>query len=111
MKKQCKQCHIIFEGRQNKEFCSISCKSFHNNELAKYRNRNLKLSFDRIKANKNVLVGLHQLFGNDAVSIELLERAGFQPAFTSVQSNQNVLIYDDWGLKQISKNQFQIIKL
>lgn len=111
MKKQCKQCNIIFDGRKNKDFCSITCKSAFNNEQARQRNRNLKVSFDRIKANRNILMGLHQLFGADAIGIELLERAGFQPAFTSVQSNQNVLIYDDWGLKQITMNQFQIIKL
>jgi hypothetical protein len=56
-------------------------------------------------------MGLHQLFGADAIGVELLERAGFQPAFTSFQSNQNILIYDDWGLKQITMNKFQIIKL
>ena len=61
MRKQCKQCHIMFEGRRNKDFCSISCKSFHNNELAIYRNRNLKLSFDRIKANKNVVTAQAKL--------------------------------------------------
>lgn len=110
MKKQCKQCNIVFDGRLNKDFCSVSCKSTFNNELTRQRNNNLKKSFDRIKANRNILIGLYQLFGNDAVSIELLERAGFKPAFTSVQSNQNVLIYDDWGLKQVAINQFQIIK-
>lgn len=109
--KQCKQCNIIFEGRQNKDFCSIQCKSSFNNEQAKHRNQNLKMSFNRVKANRNILMGLYQLFGGDAIGIELLERAGFKPAYTSVQSNQNVLVYDDWGLQQVTKNQFQIIKL
>jgi hypothetical protein len=111
MKRQCKQCKEIFEGRLNKEFCSTSCKSTYNNQLARIRNKNLKQAFDKVKHNKNALRNLYQLFGNSAISGELLERAGLQPAYTSVQLDQNVLVFDDWALKPVSNNKFQIIKL
>lgn len=111
MKRYCKHCFHPFEGRENRLFCSVSCKTKHNNSLAKTRNANLKRVFTIVKANRQALAQLYELFDTQPVSVELLQKAGIRLAYTSQLTANGVYVYDDYAIKSIGNNQFQIDKL
>jgi hypothetical protein len=76
--KTCKECGADFHGRANKEYCSMECKSAHNNGLIKSRLSFATTIESKLRNNRMILQALLQHYPEGAVSKDVLENEGYE---------------------------------
>ena len=78
----CAECGTIFNGRKDKQFCSVPCKNkWHNRQIRQRRQYRLKVTA-ALNRNYEILDGLLKEKRRSA-GLEELTKAGYEPAFVT----------------------------
>ncbi len=108
--KSCKQCGKEFEGRKNKIFCSLKCKSIANNEKDLLLRKTTRRDYAVMERNARIINSYMKSINMDRVSVlkSALIDQGFDihgPFKLHFETeNQPLYHVGDYWLKDLSKS-------
>ncbi len=107
-KRTCLNCGEKFEGRSDKKFCSVYCKSNFHHEKNKNKEQTLYKKIDKqLKLNRRLLHNFNKA-GKSTVSKNRLIAAGFNPNFFThyykTQQGKVYLFCYEYGFMKIFQN-------
>ena len=89
----CLQCSEELQGRSDKKFCNVQCKSGYNNMARSDDEKNIQYINKAIRRNRTILKQLSPI-GKNSVRKELMQELGFSfQYFSSIFKNQAGDIY------------------
>lgn len=97
--------------RRNHLYCSLKCKSVHNNGNATQRRASMKSGLKLLQANYTILSRLHHMYGNQSLDQQLLKLMDFNTNFfTGIKKlgDKTVYLLFDLGYEIDSANTFKI---
>lgn len=106
----CLQCSEELQGRSDKKFCNVQCKSGYNNMARSDDEKNIQYINKAIRRNRTILKQLSPI-GKNTVRKELMVELGFNfKYFTSIFKTPNgdvcYLCYD-YGFHPIKQNDIE----
>jgi hypothetical protein len=78
MKKLCLSCELAFNGRSDKQFCSVACKNSFNNQKRKNTQNAVKEIDGYLHRNREILETLMPTLKKEMFDKLILTRAGFR---------------------------------
>jgi hypothetical protein len=111
MANYCHNCGNLFEGRPNRAYCSQSCKSATNNRRYAERDFNARKVELKVRANRNTLFKLHQIFGDKPLPPMIIDESNLDTRFNSGASADAMMFcFLDFAVKKLSNQNYQILK-
>ncbi len=108
----CNHCGESFEGRPNRAYCSQRCKAAINNRRYTERDKEARAVELKVRANRNILSKLHQVFGNEVLPKATIEKSRLESGYKSGTSRDGThLFFLDFVIKWLPSNDCQILKI
>lgn len=113
MEKNCLECDIKIIGREDKKFCSDSCRNAYNNKINKSNTNYMRNVNNKLRKNYRILVEL-STHGKTKTSRSKLLSEGFDfNYFTSITTttpgNTYYFVYD-YGYRLMGEENYGLIK-
>lgn len=107
----CHNCGNLFEGRPNRAYCSPSCKSATNNRRYAKRDFNARKVELKVRANRNILSKLHQIFGDKPLPPMIIEESNLDTLYNSgASADATRFCFLDFAVQKLSNHNYQILK-
>lgn len=111
--RKCISCAKPIEGRSDKKFCDVNCRSAYNSKQARQNNQFLFGIEKQLRKNRKILQMLNPA-GKSTVRMEYLQKQGYDfRYFTNVyKTKKNRLYYFcfEWGVSEVDKEHILIVE-
>jgi hypothetical protein len=108
----CPVCQNSFGGRKNKKYCSLFCKTSHNNEVFQRKNEDLKEIIGEVKKNRLILKKIFEIFQSAPLPIDLLRATKINMKYFTSLSKEGYYRFGEYQFSPCDDNKhFSIFKL
>jgi hypothetical protein len=107
--KICERCGNTFEGRANKVYCSIACKSAVNNGRQLVKTQELVDTNKILRRNRRILSDFYKVFQSKPFDAALLDNTDFDSTYSTGIGKEGLFFYE-YSLITKNKNSYYITK-
>ena len=94
MLKICNKCRHPFEGRANRLYCSVTCKSAVNNERQLVKTKELVDTNKILRRNRRIVADLFNLFKSQPIEKEILKKVGLDANYSTGAGDDGICFYE-----------------